>query len=66
VGLVANTLFPAPVFVTLTIFLLASRASAVDAVNPDKVVVPVTVRLVNDTVPPVPLTLMKSEPFHAT
>ena len=39
VGLVANTLLPDPVLVTDTTFLLASSASAVDAVRPEKVTV---------------------------
>jgi hypothetical protein len=34
VGLVANTLLPVPVFVTLTRFLDASVATALEAVNP--------------------------------
>jgi hypothetical protein len=37
VGEVARTLFPDPVLVTLTTFLDASKASAVEAVNADKV-----------------------------
>jgi len=40
VGEVARTLLPVPVLVTLTAFLLASKAKAVEAVRPDKVVVP--------------------------
>ena len=40
VGLVARTLLPVPVFVTLEMFLLASKANAVDAVKPVNVVVP--------------------------
>ena len=40
VGEVARTLLPVPVLVTLTTFLLASRAKAVEAVRPDSVVVP--------------------------
>jgi hypothetical protein len=47
VGLVASTLFPLPVLVTLTTFLLASNASAVLAVRDEKVVVPVEERVVN-------------------
>jgi hypothetical protein len=43
VGLVAKTLFPVPVLVTLTTSLLAFRASAVEAVRADRVVVPTTV-----------------------
>ena len=65
VGLVASTLLPEPVLVTLTTFLLASKASAVDAVRPESVVVPETVTFVNDAEPPVLLILMKSEPFQA-
>ena len=41
VGLVARTLLPVPVFVTLAMFLLASSARAVDAVKPVSVLVPV-------------------------
>ena len=41
VGLVARTLLPVPVLVTLTMFLLASSARAVDAVKPVSVLVPV-------------------------
>ena len=66
IGLVARTLFPVPVFVTLTTFLLASRANAVEAVRPDRVVVPLTDRLVKAPDPEVLLTLIKSVPFHAT
>ena len=66
VGLVARTLLPVPVLVTLTTFLLASSAKAVEAVRPDRVVVPLTVTLVNEAAPPVLLTLMKSVPFQAT
>ena len=40
VGEVARTLLPVPVLVTLTAFLLASRARAVEAVRPDRVAVP--------------------------
>jgi hypothetical protein len=43
VGEVARTLFPEPVLVTLTTSLLAFRASAVEAVRADRVVVPTTV-----------------------
>jgi hypothetical protein len=35
VGLVANTLFPVPVFVTLTKFFEASVATAEEAVKPE-------------------------------
>lgn len=66
VGEVAKTLLPVPVLVTLTTFLLASRARAVEAVRPDSVVVPEIVTLVKDPPPPVLLILMKSVPFHAT
>jgi hypothetical protein len=44
VGEVAKTLSPVPVLFTLTTFLLASSARAVEAVRPDKVVVPETER----------------------
>lgn len=64
-GLVAKTLLPVPVFVTDTTFLLASSAKAVDAVSPESVVVPLTVRLVKEPPPPRLDTLIKSEPFHA-
>ena len=47
VGLVAKTLLPEPVFVTLTICLLALRANAVEAVKPDSVVVDEAVNVVN-------------------
>ena len=47
IGLVAKTLLPEPVFVTLTICLLALRASAVEAVKPDSVVVDEAVNVVN-------------------
>ena len=43
VGLVARTLLPVPVLVTLEIFLLASNDNAVDAVKFDNVVVPVII-----------------------
>jgi hypothetical protein len=66
VGEVARTLLPVPVLVTLTTFLLASSAKAVEAVRLDRVVVPLTVTLVNEAEPPALLTLMKSVPFHAT
>jgi hypothetical protein len=45
VGLVFKTLLPVPVFAMLTAFLLASSASAVDAVNPE-IVIPGTMVLV--------------------
>lgn len=47
VGEVARTLLPVPVFVTLTTCLLALRASAVEAVKPDSVVVDEAVSVVN-------------------
>jgi len=47
VGEVARTLLPVPVLVTLTKFLLASSARAVEAVNPLWVVVPVVLSVVN-------------------
>ncbi len=47
VGDVARTLFPVPVLVTLTTFLLASKARAVEAVNPESVVVPDALSVVN-------------------
>ena len=65
VGEVARTLLPVPVLVTLTTFLLASNAKAVEAVRPDKVVVPLTVKLVNTPAPEMLAILMKSEPFQA-
>jgi hypothetical protein len=65
VGEADNTLLPVPVLVTLTTFLLASSAKAVEAVRPDRVVVPVTVRLENVPEPEVLDTLMKSVPFQA-
>jgi hypothetical protein len=46
VGLVANTLLPVPVFVTLTKFLDASVATALEAVNPAKLVVPAILAVV--------------------
>jgi len=47
VGDVAKTLLPVPVLVTLTTFLLASNAKAVEAVNPLWVMVPVVLSVVN-------------------
>ena len=47
VGLVAKTLSPVPVFVTLTTCLLALRASAVEAVRPDSVIVDEAVNVAN-------------------
>ena len=58
VGEADRTLLPVPVLVTLTTFLLASSAKAVEAVRPDRVVVPLTVRLVKVPEPPVLLNLM--------
>ena len=60
VGLVAKTFEPEPVLVTLTTFLLASKAKAVEAVRPDRVVVPEAARVVKAPVvgavaPTVPL-----------
>jgi hypothetical protein len=52
VGLVASTLSPLPVFVTLTMFLLESSASAVLAVSAERFVVPFTVRPVLQVVFP--------------
>jgi len=46
VGLVARTLLPVPVLVTLTMFLLASSARAVDAVKFVNVVVPLMLAVV--------------------
>ena len=61
VGLVARTLLPVPVLVTLTTFLLASSAKAVEAVRPDKVVVPLALSVVNapaaGVVPPIEIPL---------
>jgi hypothetical protein len=65
VGEVARTLLPVPVLVTLTTFLLASNAKAVEAVRPDRVVAPLTVRLVNTPAPEMLAILIKSEPFQA-
>jgi len=47
VGLVFKTLLPVPVLATLTTFLLASSASAVEAVSPAKLVTPDVVSVVN-------------------
>lgn len=68
-GDVASTLFPDPVFVTLTTFLLASNANAVLAVRPESVVVPLADRLVNApefavVAPTVPLMLMLAVPVR--
>jgi hypothetical protein len=61
VGLVARTLLPVPVLVTLTTFLLAFNAKAVEAVKPDKVVVPLALSVVNapaaGVVPPIDMPL---------
>lgn len=69
VGEVANTLLPDPVFVTLTTFLLASSASAVLAVKPEKVVVDDAERVVKAPVvgvvaPTVPLILIEAVPVR--
>jgi hypothetical protein len=60
VGDVAKTLLPVPVLVTLTMFLLASSARAVEAVRPDRVAVLLALSVVNAPVlavvaPTVPL-----------
>ena len=65
VGLLAKTLLPVPVLVTLTTSLLALSAKAVDAVRPDRVVVPLTVRSVKKLPPPTLPILMKSVPLNA-
>ena len=62
VGLVFKTLLPVPVLATLTTFLLASSAKAVEAVRPDSVVVLEVLSVVNAPVdgveaPTVPLML---------
>ena len=46
VGDVASTLLPVPVFVTLAMFLLASKANAVLAVKPESVAVLLAVNVV--------------------
>ena len=63
VGLVERTLLPEPVFVTLTMFLLASSARAVDAVRPDRVAVLDAESVVN---PPAPEKFVAARvvPFH--
>jgi len=56
VGLVARTLFPEPVFVTLIMFFEASRASAVEAVKPFNLTVGlfiIVVPVAPDTVEPI-------------
>lgn len=68
VGDVARTLLPVPVFVTLATFLLASKANAVLAVNPERVAVPLADSVVNAPVvgvvaPTVPLMLMLAVPL---
>jgi hypothetical protein len=59
---VARTLFPVPVFVTLTTFFEASSARAVEAVRLLSVVVPDALRVVNAPVlavePPMGVLLM--------
>lgn len=67
VGDVAKTLLPVPVLVTLTMFLLASSARAVEAVRPDKVAVLLALSVVNAPVlgvvaPTVPLCGPESPP----
>lgn len=69
VGDVASTLLPLPVLVTLTTFLLASKANAVDAVRPDNVTVLDAATVVNAPVvgvvaPTVPLMLMLAVPVR--
>jgi hypothetical protein len=69
VGDVASTLLPVPVLVTLTTFLLASSASAVLAVKPEKVVVDDADNVVNApeagvVAPTVPLILMDAVPVR--
>lgn len=63
VGLVASTLLPVPVLVTLTMFLLASSAKAVEAVNADRFDVPELLKPA--TVSVVPLNVMLAEPANA-
>lgn len=65
VGLLAKTLLPVPVLVTLTTSLLALSAKAVDAVRPDRVVVPLTVKSVKKLPPPTLPIFMKSVPLNA-
>lgn len=69
VGDVASTLLPVPVLVTLTTFLLASNANAVDAVSPDNVTVLDAATVVNAPVvgvvaPTVPLMLILAVPVR--
>lgn len=69
VGEVANTLLPVPVFVTLTTFLLASSAKAVDAVKLEKVVVLEAESVVNAPVlgvvaPTVPFMFIEAVPVR--
>jgi hypothetical protein len=68
-GDVANTLLPVPVLITLTMFLLASKANAVLAVRPDNVVVEEAESVVNAPVvgvvaPTVPLILIEAVPVR--
>ncbi len=69
VGLVFKTLLPVPVLATLTTFLLASSASAVEAVSPAKLVTLDVLSVVNapdDAVeaPTVPLMLIDAVPVR--
>jgi hypothetical protein len=69
VGEVASTLLPVPVLVTLTMFLLTSKASAVLAVKPESVVVDEADNVVNAPVfgvvaPTVPLILIDAVPVR--
>jgi hypothetical protein len=69
VGDVANTLLPVPVLVTLTIFLLASKASAVLAVRLESVAVDEADSVVNApefgvVAPTVPLMLIEAVPVR--
>lgn len=69
VGEVASTLLPVPVLVTLTMFLLASKASAVLAVKPESVAVDEADNVVNAPVlgvvaPTVPLMLIDAVPVR--
>ena len=65
IGAVARTLSPVPVFDTLITFLLASKAKAVDAVNPDQVDVPDTDKLTPFKSAP-PSTRCHAVPLNAT
>ncbi len=69
VGLVFKTLLPVPVLATLTTFLLTSRAKAVEAVSPAKLVTPDVVSVVNAPVdgveaPIVPLIFIEAVPVR--